>query len=565
MVGRKSVWGVLLVAVVVSAMFAFTGTAFAVQNPECLSCHPIGATYDWEIPDVDRATACSKCHTPGLLGTHPFHNAGGDCGSVCHKVQGWGNSNAYAIPAWVGAQGSFNSSASVDTSPALLHVIHSNPRWPANAASGSQACGSCHAAAACEACHAGAIADRHGLHSSVGDAELGYSARAPWTGTVSYGVVGGDLSLATKTELTSQCQTAGCHSVASMVALNPVQHESHSHGPVAASPVTDVVTYSPLAWKVVAASNYSLGRVMVDYRVNQTLTTTLNGSTIDVVGQTDPYAGLAEVWIDGVKRATIDMYAPTTTYQKVVFRSGTLANTAHTVQIKVLGQKGGGGVSRAAYVYIDGFRVYGALPASFAPQCAATCHADRTAQHGFTYSHDASQGAFASTYSGFACSSCHASYMVDEHRRESSTSRVANCAACHNSYVTMTMEFPDGNISCTQVGTSGFDCHNVANAEEPHRSVVASHAVGAESADLICQDCHTGTLDVIHNNSIAGNDIPTDCLTCHGTNVMPATNSCTSGCHVASGVSDMNSHPYVSASHLGSGLDAGVANTGGRA
>ena len=50
--------------------------------------------------------------------------------------------------------------------------------------------------------------------------------------------------------------------------------------------------------------------------------------------------GKAEVYIDGVKAASVDLYSPSLLVRQVVFTKGGLDPTrTHTIDVRVLGQK----------------------------------------------------------------------------------------------------------------------------------------------------------------------------------------------------------------------------------
>ncbi|MDZ4168903.1 MAG: hypothetical protein U1E26_04505 [Coriobacteriia bacterium] len=567
MVRHQSRIAVLAVVVAAVAMvFAFASTASAVQqNPECLSCHQSMA--NWTVPDVDRSTACAKCHTDGLVGTHPRHYAGGNCGAVCHLPNGWGDSLRYAIPAYLGPEGSFATTSSVDTSSTLIHIIHMNPRWPGAVNTTSEKCSSCHGIASCSACHnEAAVPASHAVHSASGNAS--YTAQAPWTGEMSHGTtIDGDMNYESLLPVENQCATAGCHDVDGAGEMKPVQRESHTH-PAYPNFPADTVTYAPTAWPALSSTNYTLQRANWANAAGRTLTSTFPGNIIEVITDVDPYRGQAEVWIDDVKRGEIDCYSPTTGFQKVAFRSNDLGPGNHKVQIRVTGTKNP--LSRGTYVVIDGFRAYQSAVDSIAPKCTS-CHPDKTASHGFTFSHEATGAAFsAATYSGFACSSCHTGLMTNEHRRDSSKTKADSCVACHTVYAPYTdptTSVPPFDYSCTWNGVSGSPgCHQVANNQQPHSFLENDHTPDTSIAsEAKCRSCHAGNLDVIHNDSVPANGFTPDCLDCHSATSYPASKGCTSGCHSASGVDGMEAHPYLSPAHLGSGADAGVANTGGLA
>jgi hypothetical protein len=71
-------------------------------------------------------------------------------------------------------------------------------------------------------------------------------------------------------------------------------------------------------------------------------TITFTGTSVTWVSTRGPNRGKAEVWLDGVKQQTVDLYVSggQTTPRRVVFTaSGLNPNVSHTLQIKVLGAK----------------------------------------------------------------------------------------------------------------------------------------------------------------------------------------------------------------------------------
>jgi hypothetical protein len=64
--------------------------------------------------------------------------------------------------------------------------------------------------------------------------------------------------------------------------------------------------------------------------------------------------GNAEVWLDGVKVATVDLYSATTQTRRVVFSQGGLAPTqTHILEVRVLGTKSA--ASSGKRVDVDAF------------------------------------------------------------------------------------------------------------------------------------------------------------------------------------------------------------------
>ncbi len=361
---------------------AVGGNAPPVHKTYCLACHDVSqpdfATSKVSftpIDPVDRDTACKACHAPGLVGTHPYHQIGSNCGSACHPT--WGRSLASATPLYTdpGSGASFAAAGSKETSAALLHTIHANPRWPAGVDTPGSACASCHATAACGACHTGAIPATHAGHSGSDQ-----DANPAWSGLVGYGVVDGDQSQHTAFVDSVQCSSAGCHDIARSAATTSRDIEDYNHAaggdPDDPSAVNAAITATGL-WRYRASSRYSGGRMSYANTAGTSLSATFAGERIEIVSERDPYRGTATVWIDGVSYGTIDTYAPTSVVQAVVF-SADLPAGEHTITVYPTGAKSSS--ARGTFVVIDGFRVYEELPETVVPACSS-CHADRIATH----------------------------------------------------------------------------------------------------------------------------------------------------------------------------------------
>ena len=84
---------------------------------------------------------------------------------------------------------------------------------------------------------------------------------------------------------------------------------------------------------------------------NVTLKT--NGVGFQVISTKGPDRGNAEVWIDGTRRATINLYAAGQQPAQVVYTVEGLANATHQVELRALGSRTA--PSTANRVDIDGF------------------------------------------------------------------------------------------------------------------------------------------------------------------------------------------------------------------
>jgi hypothetical protein len=80
-----------------------------------------------------------------------------------------------------------------------------------------------------------------------------------------------------------------------------------------------------------------------------------NGTAVALVSTFAPDRGQAEVWLDGVKLATLDLYSPTTTKQAIVWASAVLAPGLHTLELRPTGGKNP--AASASRVDLDAFLI----------------------------------------------------------------------------------------------------------------------------------------------------------------------------------------------------------------
>ena len=62
-------------------------------------------------------------------------------------------------------------------------------------------------------------------------------------------------------------------------------------------------------------------------------------SGIRWIARLNSYSGLADVYVDGVKKATVDLYSATTRYRQVAYEATGLSETNHTLRIVRTGTK----------------------------------------------------------------------------------------------------------------------------------------------------------------------------------------------------------------------------------
>jgi len=333
----------------------------------CSACH-VGADggyrHGFEVPAVNRNTACRKCHDDSLAGAHPHHHANGNCGAFCHT--GWGSAPSAAVPRYRDAYGAFSVAGSQDTSAAQLHVIHSTDRWPGRTDSSVSKCQSCHAIAACDACHEGSVNTNHAQHASA------MTSVTAWVGTTSRGVTGGDQRIDSHVSSeTVRCGAALCHSIVRTADAAPWFLDDFSHEASTTFRYLDNTVLKTGTWRSIFAVMYTGGQEVTSNNAGATLSVTFSGEQIVLVADKDPYRGIAQILVDGVSAGRIDLYSDTTINQAEVFRSAQLVSGAHTLTVKVTGTANS--FSRAKYVSVDQFKVYARVPGSIAPACGG-CH-----------------------------------------------------------------------------------------------------------------------------------------------------------------------------------------------
>ena len=86
-----------------------------------------------------------------------------------------------------------------------------------------------------------------------------------------------------------------------------------------------------------------------------TASLTFNGTTIRWIGFKAVWGGIAQVYLDGALKATVDTYAPTEQAQAVVYTATGLAAGPHTITIKVTGTWNPAGC--CSWVVVDAFDV----------------------------------------------------------------------------------------------------------------------------------------------------------------------------------------------------------------
>jgi hypothetical protein len=113
-----------------------------------------------------------------------------------------------------------------------------------------------------------------------------------------------------------------------------------------------MITYTG-AWTTAASSAAYGGGVRHASAAGRRATFTFTGTNVGWVTTKGPGRGKAEIWLDGTRVRTIDLYAPTFRARQMVFTWNNLSSGTHTLEIRVLGARNPDSSSNR--VDIDGF------------------------------------------------------------------------------------------------------------------------------------------------------------------------------------------------------------------
>jgi hypothetical protein len=104
------------------------------------------------------------------------------------------------------------------------------------------------------------------------------------------------------------------------------------------------ITYTG-TWKHARLAGASGNHVRYASTSTATARLTFTGSSVALVSTLREARGMADIWLDGVKVATVDFYAPTTQNEAIVWASALLSPGSHTLEIRLLGTKGAAATS----------------------------------------------------------------------------------------------------------------------------------------------------------------------------------------------------------------------------
>jgi hypothetical protein len=109
------------------------------------------------------------------------------------------------------------------------------------------------------------------------------------------------------------------------------------------------------SWINISDPGVSGGTAVEAFDPNASASLTFNGTAVSWIGARGPWAGIAQVFLDGTLKATVDTYAPANQLQAVMYTASGLASGSHTLVIDVTGTNNPSAAS--AWVVVDGFDV----------------------------------------------------------------------------------------------------------------------------------------------------------------------------------------------------------------
>ncbi|MHB1419208.1 MAG: IPT/TIG domain-containing protein, partial [Bacillota bacterium] len=109
------------------------------------------------------------------------------------------------------------------------------------------------------------------------------------------------------------------------------------------------------SWNNSGDSHASGGNYFYSNTKDSTVSFSVYGTGIQVIGIPTESSGIAEVTVDGVVEASVDLYNPYTLYQQIVFQKAPLTRGVHNLSIRITGDKNPS--SSGTNVHIDAIKV----------------------------------------------------------------------------------------------------------------------------------------------------------------------------------------------------------------
>ncbi len=109
-------------------------------------------------------------------------------------------------------------------------------------------------------------------------------------------------------------------------------------------------------WYNIVSSSASGGSYMRSNTTGNFATFTFTGTGVRWIGIASTTGGIANVTLDGTAAGTVDQYAPSATFGRVMFQRTGLSSGRHTLKITVSGRKNAS--ATAAHTFVDAFDFY---------------------------------------------------------------------------------------------------------------------------------------------------------------------------------------------------------------
>lgn len=569
----KRVWFVVVTAVCLALTLTGGAAAAPAENDTCLACHSVGGEAMSEVDfsvGVDRFK-CDDCHWYGVHDfdvDHVDQNAAPDylssqCNSCHHSIATFPDRPALiGWPASLTPYGWFQTPASPDAAPSVIHDIHVRGSWLRDEAQ----CGPCHAPAACTACHT-EPAPTHTDHADIGTQLVAQTVRIGRThgdtcpDTYLYATnpaTNYDASTAMFVGRTSSGEERSLvriplDKIGSAELDSAILTLSRSTGPAfpirayrlrrsdwLAASATWNVYRTGAAWGTPGAKSATLDYFASPYSESDSGVFDVTALAAEALSAGDDSLDLLLVDPAPVARRYAGFYSSATILAEK--RPVLTAEVRRPVRTYAYGPEPG----ESLPPYATDARTCTAEachdPANvandaYAPTCAS-CHPARTTPHGYDAAthtsgigEDLLTGVWPApgdnaTYNppfSYAepCDGCHSADLAVEHDKATSSSAGDGCDGCHP---TPRGSFGAWDGSCSQGG-----CHEPGSATEVHGAADTSHAMG--SADVVAgcgyiagtrYSCHYRDLVQEHNRTIVIHEGPqttetlsTGCVECH--------------------------------------------------
>jgi hypothetical protein len=139
-----------------------------------------------------------------------------------------------------------------------------------------------------------------------------------------------------------------------VLAAQGLSASPQAEGPVRFEENHDAIKWSgPWSQNPLAVNSGGGARLAMDAGAEATFT--FNGASASWIGYRDEWSGEAEVFLDGVRKATVDTYATPAQAQATLYTTGVLRDGRHTLTIRAKGTRNP--KSGGSWIWVDAFLV----------------------------------------------------------------------------------------------------------------------------------------------------------------------------------------------------------------